>query len=188
MPNWQEIVKREGPAVWGTVYRIVGNRADTEECFQEAFLAAWEVLRREQVQNWRALLLRLAAARAVDRLRQRHRRTVREKTADWEVVPGREPAPSQSVLDAELAESVRLALARLVPRQAEIFCLHCVEGWSYQEVAEHLSISVDSVGVLLHRARRHLRQLMGNQFDATRIDGCDAIRATRPRTAQEECP
>ena len=92
MPNWQEIVKREGPAVWRTVYRIVGNRADTEECFQEAFLAAWEVSRREQVQNWRALLLRLAAARAVDRLRQRHRRTVREKTADWEVVPGREPS------------------------------------------------------------------------------------------------
>ena len=95
MPNWQEIVEREGKAVWQTVYRILGNRADADECFQEAFLAAWEVSRRGQVQNWRALLLRLAAARAVDRLRQRHRCTAREQTADWEAVPGHEPSPSQ---------------------------------------------------------------------------------------------
>ncbi len=156
MPNWQQIVEREGPAVWRTVYRIVGNRADGDEVFQEAFLAAWEVSRREQVHNWRAFLLRLATARAVDRLRQRHRRSAREQTADWEVVPGREPSPSQSALDAELSESLRLALAHFVPRQAEIFCLHCVEGWSYQEIAKHLQISVDSVDVLLHRARRHI--------------------------------
>jgi DNA-directed RNA polymerase specialized sigma24 family protein len=49
MPDWQEIVEREKKAVWQTVYRILGNRADADECFQDAFLAAWEVSRRGPV-------------------------------------------------------------------------------------------------------------------------------------------
>jgi RNA polymerase sigma-70 factor, ECF subfamily len=188
MPNWQEIVEREGPAVWRTVYRIVGNHADADECFQEAFLAAWEFSRREQVQNWRALLLRLAAARAVDRLRQRHRRTSLEKTADWDALPGHQPSPVQSALESELSEHLRRALARLAPLQAEVFCLRCLEEWSYQEIGAHLSISVDSVGVLLHRARRHLRQLMDSHSGAGGAADCEPSPAARPEIVREECP
>ena len=187
MPNWQEIVEREGPAVWRTVYRIVANRADADECFQEAFLAAWEVSRREQVQNWRALLMRLAAARAVDRLRQRHRRTTREETADWEALSGDGPTPPQSAEETELSEQLRLALSRLAPRQAEVFCLHCLDGWSYQEIAEHLAISVDSVGVLLHRARRQLRQLLDSHSGAGRAIDRDGSPTARREIVREEC-
>ena len=118
MPDWPEILEHEGRAVWQTVYRILGNRADADECFQEAFLAAWEVSRREPVQNWRALLLRLAAARAVDRLRQRRRRAAREQPANLETVAGHEISPAQSALKAELSERLRNALARLAPMQA----------------------------------------------------------------------
>ncbi len=107
MPNWQEIVERDGKAVWRAAYRILGNRADADECFQEAFLGAWEVSRRQQVQDWRALLMHLAAARAVDRLRQRQRRASREQTADWEAVSGNEPTPSQTALEGELSERLR---------------------------------------------------------------------------------
>jgi RNA polymerase sigma-70 factor (ECF subfamily) len=186
MPNWQEIVDREGKAVWQAVYRILGNRADADECFQEAFLAAWEVSRRGPVQNWRGLLLRLAAARAVDRLRQRHRRTARQQTADWDSVAGCEPSPSQTALDAELSEQLRAALARLPAKQAEVFCLHCLEGWSYREVADHLAISVDAVGVLLHRARRQLRVLLDAHSEFRRVTSCDAKTTAERESARRE--
>ena len=45
-------------------------------------------------------------------------------------------------------------------KQAEAFSLHCVEDWSYQEIAQHLAVSLDAVGVLLHRARQRLRRLL----------------------------
>ena len=188
MPDWPEILEGEGKAVWQTVYRILGNRADADECFQEAFLAAWEVSRRESVQNWRALLLRLAAARAVDRLRQRRRRASREQPANLEAVAGHEASPSQSALETELSERLRTALARLAPKQAEIFCLHCLEGWSYQEVADELTISVNSVGVLLHRARTRLRRLL-DSYDADRGAGDRDIRSAAPvELARKERP
>jgi RNA polymerase sigma-70 factor (ECF subfamily) len=162
MPDWEKIVRRDGPVVWRIVYRILNNRADADECFQETFLAALEVSRREEVGNWCALLQRLAAARAVDRLRERCRRRCREETADWNAITGNEPQPSQGALEAELAQRLRDALAQIPAQQAEVFCLYSLEGWSYQEIAEGLSISINSVGVLLHRARKRLRELLAS--------------------------
>ncbi len=160
MPDWEMIVRRDGPVVWRTAYRLLNNRADADECFQETFLAALEVARREEVGNWRALLQRLAAARAVDRLRERGRRRSREESADWSAFAGNEPQPSQNAQEAELAQRLRDALAQIPAQQAEIFSLHGLEGWSYQEIAEQLSLPINSVGVLLHRARKRLRELL----------------------------
>jgi RNA polymerase sigma-70 factor (ECF subfamily) len=160
MPDWDEIVRHEGPAVWRTAYRLLNNSADADECFQEAFVAALEVSRREEVGNWRALLQRLASARSVDRLRERCRRRSREQCADWNDVAGSEPQPSQGAEAVELAQRLREALAQIPVQQAEIFCLHGLEGWSYEEIAEQLSLTLNTVGVLLHRARKRLRVLL----------------------------
>jgi RNA polymerase sigma-70 factor (ECF subfamily) len=181
MPDWQEILSREGDAVWQTAYRYLGNRADADECFQEAFLAAFEFSRRQEVMNWRALLKRLVAARAVDRLRRR-----RHQAPDWEALPDQAPTPPQVAEDAELSERLRAALAVLPPRQAEAFCLHCLEGFSYQEVAQQMTISVDAVGVLLHRARGRLRQLLGEPSQEQRSTGCDRAVGSGPVRERKE--
>jgi RNA polymerase sigma-70 factor, ECF subfamily len=160
MPDWPEILSQDGPAAWRTAYRLLGNRADADECFQEACLAALEVSRREQVHNWRGLLQRLAVARSVDRLRVRKRARLQTSTSGLHQVQDGSLLPSQNVEDAELASELRLALARIPPRQAEAFCLHCVEDCSYQEIAQSLRISIDAVGVLIHRARQHLRKFL----------------------------
>ncbi len=186
MPDWQEIIGREGGPVWRTAYRILGNRADAEECFQEAFLAALEFSRREEVQQWQALLLRLVTARAVDRLRRRRRQAAHQQAADWEGLPDHSPTPLQTAEDAELSESLRTALGCIPSKQAEAFCLHCLEGWSYQEVAKQLAVSIDSVGVLLHRARKRLRQLMSVSLEAPRSAGCDAASNAGPLNVRKE--
>lgn len=160
MPDWQEIISRDGTAVWGSLFRILGNRADADECFQEVFVGALEVSRREEVRHWRPFLLRLASARAADRLRQRVRIAPREEPIDWDTIRGPAPSPGEIVENDELADRLREALARIPSKQAEIFCLQSLEGWSYEEIAAHLGISVDDVGVTLHRARKRLRELL----------------------------
>ncbi len=171
MPDWPEIIEREGESVWRTAYRLLGDRADADECFQEAFVAALEVSRREPVRDWGALLRRLASSRAIDRLRRRYRHGQNRPVADWDALPGPSPSPSQGVEDAEQAESLRAALACLTPNQAEAFCLHHLEEWSYREIAGHLAITVDAVGVLLHRARKRLRELLESSPEVPRVAG-----------------
>jgi RNA polymerase sigma-70 factor (ECF subfamily) len=176
MPDWQEILTRDGPAAWQTAYRLLGNRADADECFQDACLAAVEFSRREHVLNWRGVLQSLAVARAVDRLRSRRRAKFVTDPSGWCQLEGSEPSPAQSAEEAELASELRAALSKIPPRQAEVFCLHCIEDWSYQEIAGHLSVSIDSVGVLLHRARQRLCSLLGR------------FGPSRPATGQKEPP
>ncbi len=160
MPDWQEILSRDGPPAWRTAYRQLGNRADADECFQEACLAALEVSRREVVHNWRGLLQHLATVRSMDCLRTRQRTRSRITLFSWNRVPDDSPSPPQNVEEAELSGELRTALAQIPPNQAAAFCLHCLEDWSYQEIAQQMNVTVDSVGVLVHRARQRLRGLL----------------------------
>lgn len=105
MVDWDAIVARDGPTVWRTAYRLVGNRADAEDCFQETFLAALPIFRREPVDCPRALLQRVATARALDRLRRRYRRARRESTGAVELADMR----SDDVPPPQLAESAELS-------------------------------------------------------------------------------
>jgi RNA polymerase sigma-70 factor (ECF subfamily) len=157
MVDWQELVAREGCAVWQTSYRILGNRADAEECFQEVFLDALRLARRQNVEHWRAMLQRLATRRAIDELRDRVRRNKFESPVPLDALASRDPPPAECAEHAETGSRLRQALALIPERQAEVFCLHVLEGWSYREIGSVLKMPVDTVGVLLHRARKQLR-------------------------------
>ena len=162
MVDWNEIVARDGPAVWRTVYRLTGNRADADDCFQETFLAALDVFRREPVRHPHALLQKLATARALDRLRRRYRRAAREGgSADWDDLRSDQPLPPQLAESSELSDRLREALSALPEKQAQAFCLFYLDGWDYQEIAAQLDGTVNAVGVLLHRARHRLREILG---------------------------
>jgi RNA polymerase sigma-70 factor (ECF subfamily) len=161
MVDWDAIVAREGPGVWRTAYRLLGNHADAEDCFQETFLSAFALSRQESFVHPKALLHRLTTARALDRLRRRYRNARRENgILELNGPPAQGAGPSQLAEAAELSERLRAALAMLPAKQAEAFCLFYLDGWDYARMAPHLDSSVNGVGVLLHRARHKLRQIL----------------------------
>jgi len=165
MVDWQSIVQGHRGLVWQTVYRIVGNWPDAEDCFQETFVSALEYSRREEVRDWAALLRWLATKRALDRLRRRLRQGARSAgPVDCDGLAGRQAGPGEEAEAAELAENLREALGQLPPAQAEAFCLRFVESRSYREIARQMGVGVASVGVLLHRARRRLRARLGSML------------------------
>ena len=159
--DWQLIVKKHGPAVWHTAYKLVGNSADAADCFQETFVSALEVSRRQRVRSFSALLVRLATARAIDRLRQRSRQS--RLSTDAAVVVSNNPGPFQEVQRRELAGKLREALGRLPPQEAEVFCLRYLSDMSYRQIAKELGIKTNTAGVMLHRARTKLRELMESE-------------------------
>ena len=171
MTNWRTIVANHGPMVWRTLWRLLANRADVEECFQETFLAALKLSRRETVECWPAVLCRLATARAMDRLRKRYRRGGRRQNGvDGEGSAGRglaeaasrEAGPVEHAVAAELSERLRQALSRLPKRQAEVFYLHALCGWTHRELGERMDMTENAVGVTIHRARQRLRELLSD--------------------------
>jgi len=158
--DWQAIIEEHGPAVWQTAYRLLGNHADAADCFQETFVSALAVSRRQQVQNFPALLARLATARAVDQLRRRSRRPdCTQGSDDGIAVQDEAPCPAEQAQQRELAERVRQLLDQLPAQEAQAFCLRYLNDMSYQQIAGALGISTNAAGVLLHRAKARLREL-----------------------------
>ncbi len=157
--DWDQIVRRHGQVVWRTAWRMLGSDADARDCYQNAFLDAVQVARREDVQDWPALLRRLAATRALDLLRSRYRRANHaEPLADPSSLVGSQPGPSQLAQASELLQRLRAELAQLPKRQAEVFCLVALEGMTYRQVADRMDLSTTAVGMLLNRARKRLRK------------------------------
>ena len=160
MVDWKAIVERHSLRVFQVAYRLTYDRHDAEDAMQEAFVDALEFSRREDVKDWGALLTVLATRRGIGRLRKRKGRSMREEPTDWGAVESRAPAPGQRAEEAELSGNLRKALGKLPTRQAEVFWLHDVEGWSHEEISREMDMSNPNVRVSLHRARAALRGLL----------------------------
>ena len=68
--------------------------------------------------------------------------------------------PLQWLLSDERRQLVRDALKQLQPRDAELLLLKYTENWSYQEIADHLNMTISAVESRLHRARKRMRQVL----------------------------
>ena len=162
--DWRLMVDKHGPAVWRTAYRLLGNDADAADCFQETFICALELSRRCRVHEPSALLVRVATSRAINRLRQRTRQS--RNTAgspNLADLAAENPGPVQQAQCRELAEKLRQAVGRLPAQEAEVFCLRYLNDMSYRQIAKQLGIKANAAGVLLHRARLKLREVLVNE-------------------------
>ncbi len=171
MHDWDEICESYGPLVWSTVYRVLNHHAESLECYQDVFLEAFTKTRERPVDDWPSLLKWLSVRRAIDRLRQRTRLAKRVVySPDAGDRGSTDSEPTETAQFNELLDRVSNELAQLPEHQSEAFWLGCVEQMSYAAVAEHLGIKKNAVGVLIHRARFRLKQVLGDS-DQRRDEG-----------------
>jgi len=157
--DWQIIIEKHGLAVWQTAYKLLGNSTDAADCFQETFVSALELSRRQRIRSFSTLLVRLATTRAIDQLRRRFRRSqCNAASTELSAVPSANPGPVQMAQQRELIGRLRMALTQLPPAEAKVFCLRYLNDMSYRQIAKALDIKTNAAGVLLHRARAKLQK------------------------------
>ena len=134
--------------------RRVGNKHEAEEVAQEAFTRAYRALGgfdgERRFYPWLSVI---ASRLCVDVHRRRSRS---QPSAD--VDAGWVDGGQEDVLRTVDRDRVRLAMARLSTRHQEILRLREWEGWSYQQLAEHLDMTMAGTEALLWRARQALRR------------------------------
>jgi len=158
-----ELADRYGRMVFATTYRILGRPEDAEDALQEVFLkilSTWRPRQTDAVRNWGAYLRAVATRCAVDLLRRKSRWNVasEELSEEIEGPPGRDPRSLAS--QHQRARLLRLALARLPERDAKVFALRYFEEFSYEEIAAQMGLDVNLVGVILHRGRKRLQEIL----------------------------
>jgi RNA polymerase sigma-70 factor (ECF subfamily) len=130
---------------------LCGDGHSAEDIAQETFIRAHRNMAKlGPPYNMRAWLFRLAHNYYVDTLRQRGIEIPLDRE---EALFQKAASPEAEIAHGELSSPVSRALGRLATSEREALVLREVEGFQYHEIAEVMGISLDSVKVVLHRAR-----------------------------------
>ena len=134
------------------VARVVGDDACAEELAVEAFWKYWRTpaAQGEQAGGW---VYRTAIRLGIGELRRRARHARYAGLLRF----GSPPNPEAIHAASEEQKRVRMALAGLKPRDAELLLLRS-DDYSYEDLAALLDLNLASVGTLLVRARQAFRK------------------------------
>lgn len=174
---FEALVKANQAMAYQLAYRMTGNPEDAADLTQEAFLNAWRGLSafdgRASFSTW---LYRLTSNACIDFLRREKRRVSLSMTLEDEEdeegrqaqLPDSRYSPERELEKKEAAEAVRRGLAALSDEHREVLVLRELEGLSYTEIAQTLSLEEGTVKSRIARARLALREFLqkeGNFFE-----------------------
>lgn len=144
----EALYRSEGARLWSAVRGYSGDAGIADDAVAEAFA---QLLRRgDEVRNPGAWVWTTAFRAAARELQQR-RATV--------------PDPPESPYDPAMSDQrVLSAIAQLSDRQRAAVVLHYYADRPVKEVADLLGSTTAAVGVHLFRARKHLRDLLGDDL------------------------
>lgn len=138
--------------------RLLGNRAEAEDLFQETFrrvLAKLDTY--DSDRRFKPWLYQIAQNLAIDQLR-RHQRIPQHEPIDdaMEQVVDSGPTPDEQLDRDDRKQMVRSAVEQLAPRQRATLVLAYFHEMSYNEVAAIMECSVGTVKKQMSRALRNL--------------------------------
>ena len=163
-----QIVESYQVPVYNLCYRMLGNREEAEDAAQESFLRAYRNLNRyDPKRKFVTWLLSIASHYCIDRLRRRRLKLV---SLD-DLLPRRErgastPAAEANYLQQEQAEEIRSMLDGIGEKDRAAVILRYWYDFSYEEIAESLSLSLSAVKSRLHRTRREMADRWSIQNNA----------------------
>lgn len=118
---------------------------DTDDLIQEAFLRLQLYCRDNSVVQTEAFLVRTALNLSIDQHRRERAAAVVPGALDAMQLIDPNPPPDAVFAAQERLRYLRAGLAALSPRQREVFLLNRVEGYSFVQIAERLSLSMSMV-------------------------------------------
>ena len=167
-----ELYARYRRKIFSYLYRFTGNRAAAEDLTQETFLRVVRSLHRYRptgsVGGW---IYRIAGNLALNALRDRPK--IEEISLDepleldedsvdrLSAIPSADPQPDEQAASREKEMVIQQALKKIPPVYREVVILCDIEGYAYQEAADLLDCSINTVASRLSRGRSQLAGLLG---------------------------
>lgn len=139
----------------------------SEDIAQEAFLSAWQHLKRLQnPASFLPWLRQITRNLARDHLRANRQRPLDGETAELAIALAADPAPTpaQKIIEDERERAAAELISALPEDSREILLLFYREGQSSQQVAALLGLSDAAVRKRLSRARQDLREDLLKRF------------------------
>ena len=143
--------------VYNLCYRMLGDANEAEDAAQETFLRVYRNIKHyDHERPFSTWLLSIAAHHCIDQLRKRRMNVVSMDELPYIDPPDSAPGPEASFYLMENQKNVQTLLRSLSPPDRAAVIMYYWYDFSYEEIAQSLSLSVSAVKSRLHRARHTL--------------------------------
>lgn len=158
MSAFEQLYRTNAGRVYGLCLRLSGNPTTAQELAQDVFVRAWQRLSSFRGESaffsWLyTMTVNLAYSEGRSRKRRLARITTTDDLSQYER-PRAMPAPHAAV-------DLEKAIATLPPGARAVFVLHDVHGFKHEEIGGMLGVATGTCKAQLHRARRLLREALG---------------------------
>ena len=158
-----EVSEKYGAYCSKVAFNILTSKEDSEECVNDAFLKAWELIPPNRPERLSAFLGKLTRNLAINRLKYRSAEKRGSCQADVILDELAEVIPSDSSVELEqerreLVAEINRFLKKLPLQKRNIFILRYWYCDSVKDIAASNGLSENNVSVILNRTRKKLKQ------------------------------
>lgn len=155
------LVTRHTPALYRVVRRLASDQGEAEAIVQEAFLRIWQNLHRyKEDREFFPYLVTIAVNLGRDQWRKSRFLDFGGLEPLADSLPTPEPGPEIQVEQAERLQTLAQAVGDLPPAYRAVIALRYDASMSYQQIADALSLPLNTVRTHLRRAKGHLRNVL----------------------------
>jgi RNA polymerase sigma-70 factor (ECF subfamily) len=163
------LIEKYKKLVYHTVFRIVRDRDDADDLFQEVFLEVFRSVHHLRNENdlsgW---IFRIARKKSLCFLRKKNPAKVHAGSLLSNLESNGHYAdrktPARMLEDKEASRILFAAIDRLPDMQRKVLLMHKFEDRSHQEIGEMLNLTRASVESLIYRAKYNLRRSLHSYF------------------------
>lgn len=140
---------------------MVGNRFDAEDVVQELLVKVWK--KKDQfvdIENKEAWCMTVTRNLSIDKIRSRKKDT--SSIDDYYHISDTNANPSVQLEQRDTLSNVMQLMNQLPEKQRTVMHLRDIEGYTYKEISDMTTLTVDQVKVNLFRARQSLRAKLTN--------------------------
>ena len=144
--------------------RYTGQTEAAEEVVNDSFFKVFtKISLYNGEQPFRFWLRRIVINTAIDRLR-----SGLHQYSTAELQPWHDTQAESGIVESLTREQILTMIDQLPPSYRAVFNLFVVDGFSHEEIAETLGISVGASKSNLARARQHLKAIFADDFEFSR--------------------
>jgi RNA polymerase sigma-70 factor, ECF subfamily len=158
MEAFRLLVEMHQARMIGTISKMLGSDAESEDLAQQVFIRIWKSAPRYRpTAKFTTWLFRITRNLVFNELR-RKRHFADQSEVIPEAVERAEREPDRVLLEGELQRAIREAINQLPESQRMAIILRRYEEMSYEDIAKVMGTSVPAVKSILFRARAELRE------------------------------
>ena len=160
--QFDEIVDRYSQPILNIIYKMVHHKETAYDLTQDVFTKLWQHRNKfDQEKSIFTFIYKMAMNLSIDYLRKKKPDVFENEIL--EMVNTSDPDGPDEIFNLVVQCS-----SDLKPRQKAVFLLRDIEGFTFEEIADTLRMSVNNVQSNLHLARKRIRYLLETKFQITR--------------------